>query len=115
MLHVSQMVKERHNLRRRQFTGMPPHSGLIPMEFQESPRPLHVRLLRAQAVVLDAQHLPQLIQQFGFGVRDHERSLSRKGFSTHTPIKYNKDGINLNQNPAAATPCYTPFSLPNTC
>ena len=115
MFAVGQMIEERHNFGRSQLAGMFPRPRPIPLEFQEPPHPLHIRLLRAQAVMFHPQNLPHLVQQFRFWVGDDERSLCRERFGSHNHTKCNKDGRKRNQNPSVAGRCYTAFSLPNTC
>jgi len=61
------------------------------------------------------QHLPQLIQQLGLGVGDHERSLCRERFWGHHFTIGNNHRHKRNQNPTLAGRQYPAFSLPNIC
>lgn len=56
----------------------------LPMEIEVSFRPLHVRLLRTQAVVLQAQTIPYLVEQPGsagnrVGIGGHGQDKQEQG------------------------------------
>jgi hypothetical protein len=80
-----------------------------------TPPPLAIRLLRAQTVTLHPHHLPELVEQFGFGVGDDERSLCWERLGGHNSTKFQPNGTKCQQNASPAGPPYAPFWLPNTC
>ena len=115
MFHVSEMIEERTNFRRAQFTGMLPVACPVTMEFQEPPRPQPIRFLGAQGIVFDPENFAQLVEQFGLGVGDDERSLCRARLRRHNRRIGLQNRAKGNQNPAAPLPTKAAFSLPNTC
>jgi hypothetical protein len=56
-----------------------------------------------------------LIQQLGFGVGHHQRSLCWKRFGSHKHTKCSKYRIKSNLNPSMPGLQYAAFSLPNNC
>ena len=115
MVCSGQMREERRNFRSPEITGMFPRPGAIAMKFQEPPDPLHISLLGAQAVMFDTQDFAKLVEEFGFGIGNDERSLWREHFGRHNGRKCNNDSSERNQNLAMAGRCYAAFWLPNIC
>ena len=115
MFDVSQMIEERHHIGRAQLTGMNPRSLCVPVKLQKAAHPLPISLLRPQTVMFHPQHFPQLVQQLGLGVGDHERSLCRERFQGHNFTICNNHRHKRNQNPTLAGRQYPAFSLPNIC
>ena len=114
MFHRRQMTQKRHNFRCAHLARMLPASASVPMKLEEPRRPLHVSLLGAQRIMFQPQHLAQLIEQFGLGIGNDERSLCRTRVEIHSPPKLNKHSLERNQNPAMARRGSAAFSPPNT-
>jgi len=66
------LVRCRHNFGGAQLAGMLPTPRPIPAKHQLSPHPLHLRLRRVQGIVLDPQHLAQLVRQLRLGIGDNQ-------------------------------------------
>ena len=115
MFHVSEMIEERSNFSRTQCARMLPTARPVTVEFQEPPHPKDVGFLGTQGVVFDAEDFAQLVEQFGLGVGNNERSLCRTHFRGHNVQKCNRGRQIRNKNLFVARRGYTAFSLPNTC
>jgi|GEM_PF-6050091 len=109
------MIEERHNISRAQFTGMNPRSGRVPMKFQIAAHPLRVSPLRPETVVFHPQNLAQLIQQFGFWIGNHERSLCWERFQSPNHTIFNKGRKKRNQNLSDTQKAYARVWCPNNC
>ena len=109
------MIEERHHNPWAQVTRMPPSGSGLPLESPLPPPPRPSHRLRAQTRMLYPPHLPQLIQQLGFGVGDHERSLGRERFWDHHFTIGNHHRHQRNPNQTVAGRQYPAFSLPNIC